>query len=181
MHRRYKYALRPTIAQAAFLDGQLPSAAELYNASLQERRDAWQMARVSIGFYHQHAQLKEIRAAGDLAMVNHHCAKEVLRRVDRAFAAFFRRVKAGAKRVGFPRFRSSRRYDSLTFPSYGNGCRLLPNRRLRVQGTDPIRVVLHRPLDGTVKTVTIKREAGRWFVCFSVVVEAQPLPISTAT
>jgi putative transposase len=101
-----------------------------------------------------------------------------LRRVDKTFEAFFARVKRG-DRPGFPRDRSLRRYDSITLPSYGDGCRLLDTGKLRVQGAGHIRIKLHRPLEGTVKTVTIRREAGRWFACFSVECEAEPLPVST--
>jgi putative transposase len=179
MHLSYKYALRPTKAQVAFLEGQLRAAAMLYNAALEERIGAWKMSRTSINLYSQSKQLTPMRNAGDLALVNYSCSQNVLRRVDRAFKAFYGRVKRGAKRPGFPRWRSFRRYDSLTFPAYGNGCKLRPNGRLYIHGTDPIRVVFHRPIDGAIRTVTIKREAGRWFVCFSVVVEPKPLPVSS--
>lgn len=178
MRLTYKYALRPTKAQTAFLEGQLASACALYNAALQERIGAWKVSRKSIGFYAQSRQLKEIRASGDIELRNFTCAENVLRRVDSAFHAFYRRVRCGES-AGFPRWRSARRYDSITFPAYGDGCKLVPNGRLRVQGTDPIRVVLHRPLEGNVKTVTIKREAGRWFVMFSVVASPVALAVST--
>jgi putative transposase len=112
-------------------------------------------------------------------LANFSCCQDVLRRVNKTFSAFFARCKRGDK-PGFPRYRSARRYDSITFPSYGDGCRLLPNRKLRIQGAGHIKVNLHRPLEGVVKTVTIKREAGRWFVCFSVECDAAPLPFSAA-
>ena len=86
-------------------------------------------------------------------------------------------MKRGEK-PGFPRYRSARRYDSITFPSYGDGCRLLDSGKLRVQGAGHIKVKLHRPVEGEIKTVTIKRDAGRWFVCFSVECEPLPLPAS---
>jgi putative transposase len=98
--------------------------------------------------------------------------------VDRAYKAFFARVKRGDK-PGYPRFKPWRRYDSITFPSYGDGCRLLDNGKLRVQGAGHIKVKLHRPLEGKVKTVTICREAGKWSVCFSVECSATPLPKSS--
>jgi len=76
----------------------------------------------------------------------------VLQRLDRAFAAFFRRVKSGVGKAGFPRFRGRDRYDSVTFK-------------------------WSRPIQGTIKTVTIRRDAGAWFVSFSCVVErADPRP-----
>ena len=177
IRRTYKYRLSPTRMQADTLNGQLAEACRLYNAALQERRDAWRMRRQSVTFYGQSEQLKDIRAAGDMGLPNFGTALDVLHRVDRAFDGFFRRVKAG-QRVGYPRFQSARRYDSITFPAYGNGCKLRATR-LYLQGVGLIRVRLHRPLDGTVKAVTIKREAGRWFVSFSTVTKAQPLPVST--
>jgi putative transposase len=167
----YKYRLYPTRAQADALDYQLAEACRLYNAALQERRDAWRLNRVSVSCYEQGKQLKEIRAAGDTGLVNYSCGREILRRVDRAFQAFFRRVKQG-ERAGFPRFKSARRFDSLTFV---NGWRLESNK-LRLQGVGAVKVKLHRAVAGKVKTVTVKREAGRWFVCFSVECEPQPLP-----
>jgi putative transposase len=88
-----------------------------------------------------------------------------LRRVDKTFKAFFRRVKAGLK-AGYPRFKSSRRFDSYTFPSYGDGCRLT-GTRLYLQGVGQLKVKLHRPVLGNIKTITVKRYAGKWYVCFS--------------
>jgi len=171
----FKYRLYPTRAQAVFLDGQLREAASLYNAALEERIGAWKTCRTSIGFYDQCKQLPAMRADGCLTMVNAHCAQEVLRRVDKAYRAFFARVKRGEK-PGFPRYRSARRYDSITFTSHGNGCRLLENGKLRIQGAGHVKIKLHRPVQGTIKTVIIRREAGRWFACFSAECNPVPLP-----
>ncbi|MFN7945974.1 MAG: transposase [Blastocatellia bacterium] len=177
MRKSFKYRLYPTKKQTGFLDGQAAEACRLYNGALQERRDAWRMAGRSLNYYEQANQLKEIRAAGDLALENFSCCQDVLRRVDKTFKAFFKRVKKGVK-VGFPRFKSRSRFDSITFPSYGDGCRLFDNGKLKIQGAGQIKVKLHRPIAGTIKTVTIKREAGKWYACFSVECEATPLPHS---
>ena len=160
------------------LDHQLAEACRLYNAAIQERRDAYKIAGKSINYYDQANQLKEIRAAGDLELANFSCCQDVLRRVDKAFQAFFRRVKAGEK-PGYPRFRSVTRFDSITFPSYGDGCKLLDTGKLRLQGVGEVKLKLHRQIEGNIKTVTIKREAGMWYVVFSVECEAKPLPAST--
>lgn len=116
-------------------------------------------------------QLGEIRANGDLSLANFSACQDVLRRVDKTFKAFFARVKRGVK-AGFPRFKSASRFDSMTFPSYGDRCRLLDNGKLRVQGVGLMKVKLHQAVEGVIKTVTIKREAGRWYACFSVECEA---------
>src|SRR5215510_3822133 len=106
MRRTFKYRLYPTRVQAEALHGQVDEACRLYNAALDERRSAWRMNRVGIRYLDQANQLKAIRAAGDVGVANFSACQEVLRRVDKTFAAFFRRVKAGAPKVGYPRFRS---------------------------------------------------------------------------
>jgi len=174
--RTYRYRLYPTTPQAGALETQLGEACRLYNAALQERRDAYQKSEVSLNYYDQANQLKDIRAAGDLGLANFSASQDVLRRVDKTFKAFFRRVKAGLK-AGYPRFKSRRRFDSYTFPSYGDGCRLT-GTRLYLQGVGHIKVKLHRPVDGAIKTLTVKRECGKWYACFSVEVAAEALPVT---
>lgn len=176
MRKSFKYRLYPTREQAESLDGQLGEACRLYNAALQERRDAWRMAGKSLNYYDQANQLKEIRAAGDLGLANYSACQDVLRRADKTFKAFFRRVKAGTK-AGFPRFKSRRRFDSYTFPAYGDGCKLGDDGKLYIQGVGVLKVKLHRPVSGEIKTVTLKRECGHWYVCFSVeVATPEPMP-----
>jgi putative transposase len=174
MRKTYKYRLYPTDVQAQTLDTQLGEAYRLYNAALQERRDAYSRGGISLNYYDQANQLKEIRHAGDSSLANFSSAQDVLRRVDKTFKAFFGRCKAG-KKAGYPRFKSRRRFDSYTFPSYGDGCRLT-GARLYLQGVGHIKVKLHRPVDGAIKTVTVKRECGKWYVCFSVEMAGAPLP-----
>ena len=174
--KTFRYRLYPTAKQTALLDGQLAEACRLYNAALQERRNAYRVAGESLNYYDQANQLKEIRAAGDLKLANFSCCQDVLRRLDKNFKAFFRRLKERAGKAGFPRFRPRSRYDSLTFPSYGDGCRLLDTGKLRVQGVGQVKLKLHRAVEGQIKTVTLKLEAGKWYACFSVECETVPLP-----
>ena len=156
------------------LCNQLSEACRLYNAALQERREAYRTHRKSLNYYTQANQLKQIRANGDLSLANYHCCQDVLKRVDKAFKAFFRRVQQG-QQPGFPRFKSHRRYDSITFPSHGDGNKLLV-KHLRVQGIGDLKIKLHRPINGKIKTVSVKREGNHWYACFSCEVSSQPLP-----
>lgn len=174
MRKTFHFRLYPTKTQIKALAEQLREGCKLYNAALQERRDAWKMTGTSLNYYTQAKQLKEIRAEGLIGLANFSCCQDILRRVDKTYNAFFGRVKRREK-AGFPRFKPHPRFDSITFPSYGDGVRLLPSGKLRVQGVGVIKVKLHRPVDGKIKTVSLKREAGKWFACFSVEVEAQPL------
>ncbi len=123
--------------------------------------------------------MTEIRKAGDLGLPNGHCAQDVLRRLKKAFKAFFQRIQRGQK-PEFPRFKSSRRYDRITFPSHGDGNKLLSSGHWFVQGVGNIKVKLHRPLHGKIKTVSVKRECEHWYVCFAVETSVQPLPETKA-
>jgi putative transposase len=178
--KAYRYRLSPTRQQTEALEAQLGEACTLYNAALQERRDAYRKAKTSRTYYDQATQLKAIRADGSLALANFSACQDVLRRVDKAFKAFFRRVKAG-ETPGYPRFKPRARFDSYTFPSYGDGCKVRDNGKLYCQGIGELKVKWHRPLTGTIKTVTLKRDAGRWYVCFSVACDPSPLPESQAS
>ena len=160
--------------------------AELYNAALQERRDAWRMRGTSVGVYSQMLQLTEIRAAHpDQRAWSARSQQQTLRRLDKAFAAFFRRVKAG-ETPGYPRFRAAARFDSVDL-THGAGIKFLPEeKRLYVMGVGHIRVRQHRPLPvgAVLKTVTVKREGSgrraRWFVVIPLEVAPTPLPPSGA-
>jgi putative transposase len=98
----------------------------------------------------------------------------ICRRAHRAYENFFRRVKAGQK-PGFPRFKGDLRFNSITFPSYGDGCKLKGDQ-LYMQGVGLLKVKLHRTVGGTIKTVTLKRSCGKWYVVLTCDVEVTPLP-----
>ena len=87
--RTFKYRLYPSKEQVAALEHQLSEARSLYNAAVQERRDAWHMQKVSLNYYDQANQLKEIRDAGNLGLANYSACQDVLRRADKTFRAFF--------------------------------------------------------------------------------------------
>jgi putative transposase len=101
--------------------------------------------------------------------------------LDKAFDAFFRRVKAGQK-AGFPRFRSEHRWDSVEWPRDGDGCRFKPEQRqVYLKGIGTLKVSMHRSVEGTVKTISVKREGRRWFLvlcCDNV--PPKPLPATGA-
>jgi putative transposase len=179
MRKSFKYRLYPSKAHVEALTGQLRGACNLYNQSLEERITAWKNEGKSLNYYDQANRLKQLRADGLVGVSNFSCCQDVLRRLNKTFSAFFSRIKKGQK-PGFPRFKPNQRYDTLTFPSYGDGCKLI-DKLAYIQGVGKIKVKLHRPVEGKIKTVSIKREAGRWFAIFSVECEPIPLPISTET
>ena len=126
---------------------------------LEQRRIAWKRCGRSLSYLDQTNDLKDLRESGTRKPANYSACQDVLRRLDKAFQAFFRRLKDGGK-PGFPRFKSRDRYDSFTFPAYGDGCRVRENGKLYLQGVGEIRVKWHREIAGKIKTVTVRRRAG---------------------
>ena len=177
IRQTFKYKVQPTPVQTAQLETILRVCRELYNAALQERRDAWKMQQVSVGYYQQKAQLPEIRTLrDDCAAVHSQVLQDVILRVDHTFKAFFRRVKHGEK-PGYPRFKGRDRYRSFTYPQWGNGASLV-GTKLLLSKVGYLAVRWSRPLEGMPKTVTISKEADGWYACFScadVPVRALPL------
>lgn len=94
MRRSYKFRLRPTARQHTALEGCLESHRELYNAALQERRDGWARSSTRITYTDQAAQLTEVRAVRpDVSVWSYSSQQATLRRLQKAFDNFFRRVK----------------------------------------------------------------------------------------
>lgn len=175
MRKTFKYRLRINQRFVAEAERWLGVCCDLYNAGLQERRDAFRVQRKSISYYEQQAQLREIRADHeDLRNMSQGVQVDALRRLDKSFKAFFRRLKTGQK-PGYPRFRSKRRCDSLTFPRMRDGFKI-EGDKITFSKLGSVRMRLHRPIQGKIKTATIRRQVDGWYVAFSCEVESIPLP-----
>lgn len=183
MIRAYKFLMRPTVRQTAALGEMLRDHCSLYNGALQERRDAYRHpSKTSIRYGMQSAQLKDIRAFDPERQGRWSFSSQqaTLRRLDKAFAAFFRRVTSGDT-PGYPRFRGVNWFDTVEFPKDGDGCRWDstsndPVTRVRLQGIGHVKVNQHRPVVGRVKTVSVKREGRKWFVVLTAE-QHQPEPL----
>src|SRR5262245_34177540 len=175
MLKTFAYRLFPSKPQVRLLDSTLETCRRWYNQCLAERRDIYQQHGTSVGKYQQLAQVKQHKASNPYAKgIHSHVLQVVVADLDKAFQAFFRRVKA-SQTPGYPRFKSRNRFDSFGFKEYGNGFKL-DERRLKLSGIGRVAVRWHRPLDGQIKTVRITRRAGKWYACFACEVEATPLP-----
>ena len=168
MRRAYVFRLRPTVRQHVALAACVEAHRELYNAALQERRDAWAYSKTRIHYGDQSAQLTEIRSVRpDVAVWSFSSQQATLRRLNKTFAGFFRRVKA-RQTPGYPRFKGAARFDSVEWPKDGDGARWLPERRrVYLQGIGQVKVHLHRQVEGRVKTIQVKRRGRRWVLVLS--------------
>jgi putative transposase len=178
VRKTFKYKLNPTPEQERAMELVLHRCRELYNAALEERRDAWQKGGVSITAVGQSAELPGVKEVRPEYRDSHsQVLQDVLTRLDRAFQAFFRRIKNG-ETPGYPRFQGANRYNSFTYKQFGNGA-TLDNGFLVLSKIGRIAVRWSRPIVGTPKTVTVSREADGWYVGFSCAdVPMQPLPPS---
>ncbi len=166
MRRAFHYRLYPTRQQARAMNQMLNTHRHLYNRALAERRDAWEQEKRGVCYGEQSAQLKADRLTNPyLAQTNFCSCQATLRRLDKAFQAFFQRVQQG-EQPGYPRFKGQDRFDTVEFPSYGNGCKI-DGKRVYFQHIGQVRIVLHRPIEGTIKTVSFTRRADDWYLIVS--------------
>ena len=176
MIKAYKYRLKPSAKVIAIFESWLILLCELYNAALQERRDAYRINHLSINYKAQANQLPEIKKdRPEFAHIHSQVIQNALKRVAFAFDGFFRRIKEGQK-PGYPRFRSSFRYNSFTYPQSGFS---LKGKKLHLSKIGKVKLNLSRPIEGEIKTCMIKREADGWYAIFAVEEpkkEAEPAP-----
>jgi putative transposase len=179
VRKAFKYRLRPTPERERLLDRTLMLCRQVYNAALEQRRTWWGRGQGrGATYYQQKAELPDLKAMfPEYAEVNAQVLQDVVLRVDRAFQAFFRRraAMAAGEMPGYPRFHGRNRYNSFTYPQYGGGA-VVDGGVLSLSKIGRVALRIHRPLAGTPKTVTIRREADGWYAttsCADVIV--QPL------
>lgn len=169
--KAYKFRLSPTKKQVSTLEWILRRCKELYNAGLQERRDAYYMCGVSVSYQMQAEQLPAIKQLREEYQdIYSQVQQDVLRRVDKAMNAFFRRVMNG-ETPGYPRFKSAERYDSFTYPQ--SGYEIIGNR-LHLSKIGHIKITRHREMIGKIKTCTVKREGEQWYAILTSEYECDP-------
>jgi len=167
MQRTYRYRIYPSAEQEEELSYWLDTCRWLYNQSLNERRVAYDYAKARLNYYDQANALKMMKKDNKwLQKVHSQVLQDVLKRLDKAFQNFFRRVKA-CEKLGYPRFKGRSRYDSFTFPQSGYK---IENGKLVLSKIGAIKLKQHRemPEGAKIKTCTIKWDVDQWYVTFVV-------------
>ncbi|MEA1905485.1 MAG: transposase [Euryarchaeota archaeon] len=176
MRKTFQYRIYPTRKQNILLLYVLSVCRHLYNDTLHDRKVAYEDCHCGLSYYDQQDWLKFADKQG----VYGHILQNVLRRVDTSFQNFFRRVKKG-ETPGYPRFQGRDRYDSFTYPDpYKTGYKI-EDGKLHLSKIGAIRIFLHREIEGTIKTCTIKRDGDQWYASFSVELpDPEPKAIRTS-
>jgi putative transposase len=190
----FKYRLYPSRSQETKLEEALGVCRGLYNSFLHDRKFAYEVDGRASTQYEQEKKIAQWKSVHpELATVHAHLLQDVARRVHLAYQAYFDRledyqerkaqgrlkIKNGEIEKGPepPRKKGKGVYDSLTWKEYGNGNKVEPNAVV-LSKIGTVKAVIHRPLNGIPKTLTVRRQGGKWFACVSCIVEAEPLPVS---
>lgn len=175
--RAYRYRLYPDSKRQNEIDEQIELARLLYNKLLEKTKAEYQKTKsFEIKKSSFNRLLKETLPENkEFDRLYSQTRQNIFVRLQRAYQNFFRHVKekkAGKKvRAGFPRFKAKGRYNSLTYPQFGFS---VDKNMLRMTKIGGVKIEIHRPIDGDVKTLTIKREAGRYYAVFSTISEIEP-------
>lgn len=171
--RTYRYRLYPTPAQERQMLQVLDVCRSFYNMCLAERKWTWKLEQRSVTKAEQEKTASHYRKTFPQAqVVFSQTLQTVVDDLDKAFKAFFQRLKAG-KKPGYPRFKGRNQFHSFAFKQFGVGARL-DGRRLKLFGIGRVAVRWHRPMLGKVKTVRIVYKAGQWYACFACEVSPRP-------
>ena len=166
MLKTYKYRLYPTRKQTEKLDWTLETCRILYNSCLVDRNRHYEETGKGLSRIDQQKLLVQDKKNIEyLKSIHSQVLQDVLFRVEKAYKAFFRRLKDKSGKAGYPRFKNCGRYDSITYTQ--SGFEIIDNR-LKLSKIGHIKLKLHRNINGIIKTCNIKKEIDRWYVCFSV-------------
>ena len=179
MKRSYKFRAYPTARQEIQARRLLADHCDLYNAALQERRDAYRHSQTKIRYGDQSAQLArsdEMTRTGRARTRSPRSSKPCAA-CNTVFTAFYQRAQKG--QAGYPRFKPRSRFDQVMFVA-GDGSKWEPATgkwaQARLQAVGTIKVKQHRRVRGTVKTIQLKREHRRWYVIVVAEHEPESLP-----
>lgn len=166
MRKTYKYRLLGNDRTFSKAERWLMLCRHLYNAALEQRIMVYRQGGETLSCYDQIYQLLELKVDfPEYKEVSHHTLQQVLERLDRAYKAFFRRLKSKNGEAGFPRFKGRNRYDSFTLKQ---ACWKLGGKYLTISNIGRFKLRLSRAIEGDIKTVTIRRvPSGKWYACFS--------------
>ncbi len=171
MKTAHKFRLYPSKQQYAMLDLTLETCRHLYNLALADRKNAYEVEGISRNYEDQAAMLTAEKKNGNFKGVFSQVLQDVLRRRDKSFKAFFRRVKIGDE-PGYPRFKGEGWYKSFTYPQAGFK---LEGSKLTLSKIGSIRIFKHREVEGKIKTCTIKKDRlGHWYAI--LVSEVEDIP-----
>jgi putative transposase len=178
--RNFQYRIYPTGKQKRQMEFVLIVCMRLWNYFLEQRDTAYKTEKKSISYFDQVKEIPKLAIKDpSIKDIYSQIMQDVPRRLDRAFQAFFRRIKAG-ETPGFPRFKHRNRYNSFTYPQNSGRFRLTEDGKIYLGKIGCVKIKYHRKAKGTWKTCTVKRTpTGKWYVVISCEQSDVAVPRST--
>ena len=162
----FQIRLYPSKAQKKELFRQFDVHRDLYNFCLKEKIDTYEATKTSPSCYDQiKANIPKFKAETNTSSL-----QQTVRRLDKSFAAFFRRMKNG-ETPGFPRFK--KKFKSIDFMA-GDGAKIIGSK-LRIQHVGSIKMVNHRGVKQFTR-VNVKFVHGDWYAFFTSEKEIETFP-----
>jgi putative transposase len=182
MKKTYQFRIYPNGNSEVNSLRTLTTCRKLYNEKLAERKRQAELNRLRksfdvfpwgkpewIDYYEQKLDLTATKTPFQKE-VHSQVLQDVIKRVDRSFKNFY-------KGFGYPRFQGRDRYNSFTYPQYGFE---LKDGKLILSKIGTFKIVLHRPIEGKIKTCTIKKDIDQWYVSFACEID-NSLPVEFKT
>ena len=170
--RAYKFRIYPDAKRQKAIDDSISISQRLYNKLLEKTINAHKNnpdSKISQGTINQFLN-EIIKENKEYLQLYAHIRVDIRNRLLKTYQNFFRRCKqkkSGAKiKVGFPRFKSKDKYNSITHIENNDSFRI-EKGRLRISKIGTMRIEQHRNITGNVKTMTIKREGKEYYAIFT--------------
>ncbi|MDP3103822.1 MAG: transposase [Candidatus Methanoperedens sp.] len=183
MKKAYKFRIYPNKNQEVKLNRTLGTCRKLYNEKLAERKRQAELNRLKKEFdvfpwgkpewINKYDQMLDLTASKTPYQkeVFSQVLQDAIKRVDKSFKNFF-------NGFGYPRFQGMNRYNSFTYPQLGFS---IEDGKLNLSKIGTIKIILHREIEGKIKTCTIKKDIDQWYVSFSCEVEKPIIPVEIKT
>ena len=183
MRKSFQFRIYPNKKQEVALERTLTTCRHLYNDSLEERKRQAELNRLQKSFdvfpwgypewinYYAQANQLPLTKTPFQKKVHSQVLQNVLKRVERSFQNFYN----GA---GYPRFQGRNRYNSFTY--LGSGLKL-EDGKLILSKIGAIKIILHREIEGKIKTCSIKKDVDQWYVSFSCQIDIPIIPVKIET
>ena len=179
--KAYKFRVYPDTKRKSEIDLQFILSKEFYNLLLEKSMKLYKDGNKKLSMAVLNGFAKEIEKEKKYLQVYSQTRCEIKYRILKAYSNFFRRCeerKHGKKvKVGFPRFKSRDRYYSIIYPQDNGSFSIRRERNvtmLRVSRIGRMKIELHRKIEGKIKTLTVKKEAGQYYAIFTTAKSIEP-------
>jgi len=171
-NRMFRYRLYPSKPQSETLETQLELCRQTHNWLLASCKGTYEETGKTLSQFDLNKNLTRLKnQRPEITQVYSQVLQNISKRIRDGYTNFHARRRAGLK-AGLPRFKKYGRYKSITYPQSGFK---VEDGKLHLSKIGNIKIRLHRPVEGEVKTLTVKRHpSGKWFACFSCIVEVEP-------